>query len=259
MILPKFMLVAETPMRPIEAGCSSLSILWMGRARRPRWRGAEFTTRATSHHALADLHGIQLQRPQHHACVRIARRVGVRQREQPVETRLERSVGERMAVALGNRNELLIGDRAPEQAEKILAVGQLDGGVDGGAIPSEIAFRQGGIQPTGSRADDHAEFARGVEADAQGCFGRRCARCRSRIEREAEDCEQRLDLRSGKDLAPVARDTLQQRRHWRDVQGAGPAGLRRIVHGGLPAPAGIVVRSTINDAPERVARSGRAK
>ena len=129
-------------------------------------RCAEFALRPLHQQALARLHRIQLQATQHEWRLRLVRRIAVCQRKQAFETDLELRIRQGQSFAFGHTRQLLIGKRAAEQAEKIPGVGQPGGSVDRGAILPEIAFVQLRIQPAQSGTEDHAEFARIVQADA---------------------------------------------------------------------------------------------
>ena len=67
-----------------------------------------------------------------------------------------------------------------KRSRKSVGVGQLGGGVDRRPVLPQIAVRQSGIEPAQARADDHAEFAGVVEADAQFDVGRSRGEARHR-------------------------------------------------------------------------------
>ncbi len=116
------------------------------------------------------------------------------QRQHPPEQRLELRVGGRRSAAHGGGGELPIGERAPEQREKIRGVGQRRGRVDTRVPGPAMLLQQRRVLPAASGGDDEAEFARAVELDAQ--LDRRRVRGRRvvRVELDAQAGEQRSQL-----------------------------------------------------------------
>ena len=195
MMRPKFMLVAETPMTPIDAGWSSWSILWIGAGEAAGDRRAERATRAAHRQHIAHLHGIELECLQHERRYGMAGRTDAREFEQAREERPEQFVRRLSSVALRDQGQLAVGECAPEEVQKVRGVSQSGGGVDRGPILPQVVVRQSGIEPAQAGADDHAEFTGVVKADAQFDVGR--SRCGSRdgVVAEGKAREERAQLR----------------------------------------------------------------
>ncbi len=192
-------------MMPIDPGWISLSILAMGRGRRPA-AGAPNSQRTCGHaqpgaaRSVADMRRVQFQAAQHEGGIGVAGRAG--QREQGFEAGLQCLVRQRQAVTPGDRRQPLPGQGALEQAQEVGRIGQFGGGVDRGAVLPEVAFVQIGIQPAHAGADDHAEFAGVVQADAQIDRRRRRGPLRLRAEADAQCRQQGVQLRLVQGVAP---------------------------------------------------------
>ncbi len=79
----------------------------------------------------------------------------------------QRGVGCCATVATGACRKALPGEGALEQGEEVVGIGKFGGGIHRGAIATEIALVEFGIEAAKSGTQHHAEFAGAVEADAQ--------------------------------------------------------------------------------------------
>ena len=103
---------------------------------------AVLATRTAHDQSLIEANGIELQALQHKRRTGDGRGVQTCQREQVRERRPELPVRARSSVARGQAGQLPVGQRAPEQVQKIVGVGQSGGRVDRRPIVPEIAIRK---------------------------------------------------------------------------------------------------------------------